>query len=278
MPSSAMALAPFSQNSKRCRLPSGEGQAQLWQSKPSFWLTWRKVRSVFEIAHLGQRHAEGVRDGGQAGRGVRGPARPCRHGLDRRLRLLRQHRRPARWPRSSGLRRPGWPGCRRCRWSGGRGWGRSLRPAVRAYRHRACRPARGVRRPSRSNSLALGGSGASFVPREAPMPPFIGKIGGSRSGDVTWTGGRGRWRDLVGSGYSEGRILASGAVAQLGEHLLCKQGVAGSIPVRSTFRNSLTHSIASSEHGHRRQTCPLRLEEAQGARHVSRSRALSSGG
>jgi hypothetical protein len=25
-----------------------------------------------------------------------------------------------------------------------------------------------------------------------------------------------------------------GAVAQLGEHLLCKQGVAGSIPVRST--------------------------------------------
>jgi hypothetical protein len=26
-----------------------------------------------------------------------------------------------------------------------------------------------------------------------------------------------------------------GAVAQLGEHLLCKQGVAGSIPVRSIF-------------------------------------------
>jgi hypothetical protein len=25
-----------------------------------------------------------------------------------------------------------------------------------------------------------------------------------------------------------------GAVAQLGEHLLCKQGVTGSIPVRST--------------------------------------------
>jgi hypothetical protein len=28
--------------------------------------------------------------------------------------------------------------------------------------------------------------------------------------------------------------IDSGAVAQLGEHLLCKQGVAGSIPVRST--------------------------------------------
>ena len=27
-----------------------------------------------------------------------------------------------------------------------------------------------------------------------------------------------------------------GAVAQLGEHLLCKQGVAGSIPVRSTIK------------------------------------------
>jgi hypothetical protein len=26
-----------------------------------------------------------------------------------------------------------------------------------------------------------------------------------------------------------------GALAQLGEHLLCKQGVTGSIPVRSTF-------------------------------------------
>ena len=28
-------------------------------------------------------------------------------------------------------------------------------------------------------------------------------------------------------------VVTSGAVAQLGEHLLCKQGVAGSIPVRS---------------------------------------------
>jgi hypothetical protein len=29
-------------------------------------------------------------------------------------------------------------------------------------------------------------------------------------------------------------VVPFGAVAQLGEHLLCKQGVAGSIPVRST--------------------------------------------
>ena len=29
------------------------------------------------------------------------------------------------------------------------------------------------------------------------------------------------------------RLAILGAVAQLGEHLLCKQGVAGSIPVRS---------------------------------------------
>ena len=28
--------------------------------------------------------------------------------------------------------------------------------------------------------------------------------------------------------------LAYGALAQLGEHLLCKQGVIGSIPIRST--------------------------------------------
>ena len=33
---------------------------------------------------------------------------------------------------------------------------------------------------------------------------------------------------------SENGIAGAGAVAQLGEHLLCKQGVAGSIPVSST--------------------------------------------
>ncbi len=31
-----------------------------------------------------------------------------------------------------------------------------------------------------------------------------------------------------------------GAVAQLGEHLLCKQGVRGSIPLRSTRRPGVT--------------------------------------
>jgi hypothetical protein len=35
------------------------------------------------------------------------------------------------------------------------------------------------------------------------------------------------------------RSRSFGAVAQLGEHLLCKQGVTGSIPVSSTsFRSS----------------------------------------
>ena len=31
-----------------------------------------------------------------------------------------------------------------------------------------------------------------------------------------------------------GRTTTTGALAQLGEHLLCKQGVIGSIPIRST--------------------------------------------
>src|SRR5207248_2474421 len=34
------ALTPFSQNSKRCRSSSGLGQAQLWQSNPSFLFTF----------------------------------------------------------------------------------------------------------------------------------------------------------------------------------------------------------------------------------------------
>src|SRR5437588_5458584 len=33
------AFTPFSQNSNRCRSSSGLGQAQLWQSNPSFLLT-----------------------------------------------------------------------------------------------------------------------------------------------------------------------------------------------------------------------------------------------
>ena len=37
--------------------------------------------------------------------------------------------------------------------------------------------------------------------------------------------------------------VPSGAVAQLGEHLLCKQGVTGSIPVRSTCRRQSFREI-----------------------------------
>ena len=35
----------------------------------------------------------------------------------------------------------------------------------------------------------------------------------------------------------------NGAVAQLGEHLLCKQGVIGSIPISSTRLNSIFSSV-----------------------------------
>ncbi len=42
----ATALAPFSQNSAVLRSSSGSGQAQLGQSKPSFWLS---VSSVFRL-------------------------------------------------------------------------------------------------------------------------------------------------------------------------------------------------------------------------------------
>ena len=36
--------------------------------------------------------------------------------------------------------------------------------------------------------------------------------------------------------------MASGAVAQLGEHLLCKQGVVGSIPISSTRLVGMQHN------------------------------------
>ena len=47
-------------------------------------------------------------------------------------------------------------------------------------------------------------------------------------------------------------ISSAGAVAQLGEHLLCKQGVVGSIPSSSTkilsvcFREGVVHEEESS--------------------------------
>ena len=43
------------------------------------------------------------------------------------------------------------------------------------------------------------------------------------------------WRSgPLSSGGCEG-LIPDGAIAQLGEHLLCKQGVAGSIPAGSTM-------------------------------------------
>jgi hypothetical protein len=46
VPSSAIAFAPFSQNSATLRWLSGLGQAQLWQSNPSTLLTDVNVRKV----------------------------------------------------------------------------------------------------------------------------------------------------------------------------------------------------------------------------------------
>lgn len=42
--------------------------------------------------------------------------------------------------------------------------------------------------------------------------------------------------------YGSSVIELDGAVAQLGEHLLCKQGVSGSIPLSSTIYTVLTLS------------------------------------
>lgn len=60
--------------------------------------------------------------------------------------------------------------------------------------------------------------------------------------------------------HSENRIgqadvsVPFGALAQLGEHLLCKQGVVGSIPTGSTtfelFRKSLSGSVAQVVRAH----------------------------
>ena len=40
-------------------------------------------------------------------------------------------------------------------------------------------------------------------------------------------------------------MLASGALAQLGEHQLCKLGVAGSSPARSTFEAPANAGVSS---------------------------------
>ena len=58
-----------------------------------------------------------------------------------------------------------------------------------------------------------------------PDPPFIGRR--KRPGAVFL---------VAGKLYEVGRQKdKSGAIAQLGEHLLCKQGVVGSIPTGSTI-------------------------------------------
>ena len=50
----------------------------------------------------------------------------------------------------------------------------------------------------------------------------------------------------------------AGAVAQLGEHLLCKQGVVGSIPSSSTnVRNGRPHRAAAPESTGKRRAAPL---------------------
>jgi hypothetical protein len=45
----------------------------------------------------------------------------------------------------------------------------------------------------------------------------------------------GLWLGLIDPGLWLARVQRIGALAQLGEHLLCKQGVIGSIPISSTI-------------------------------------------
>ena len=51
---------------------------------------------------------------------------------------------------------------------------------------------------------------------------------------VTYMNGPSRPHISSVSGFRVQRGANTGALAQLGEHLLCKQGVIGSIPIRST--------------------------------------------
>ena len=61
--------------------------------------------------------------------------------------------------------------------------------------------------------------------------------------------GRVSLKDLTGERPDGGRFAEGfGAVAQLGEHLLCKQGVSGSIPLSSTiFAKSFPRKPVSPE-------------------------------
>ena len=58
---------------------------------------------------------------------------------------------------------------------------------------------------------------------------------------------------MAGSKTS-GPVTGQGAVAQLGEHLLCKQGVTGSIPVSSTNQRDRTDIERKKGQGLERRT------------------------
>ena len=49
----------------------------------------------------------------------------------------------------------------------------------------------------------------------------------------------------------------AGAVAQLGEHLLCKQGVVGSIPSSSTNRDGIRGQVGGAESRSKRHGYPI---------------------
>ena len=49
----------------------------------------------------------------------------------------------------------------------------------------------------------------------------------------------------------------AGAVAQLGEHLLCKQGVVGSIPSSSTNRDGIRGQVGGAESRSKRHGYPV---------------------
>ena len=49
----------------------------------------------------------------------------------------------------------------------------------------------------------------------------------------------------------------AGAVAQLGEHLLCKQGVVGSIPSSSTNRDGIRGRVGGAESRSKRHGFPI---------------------
>lgn len=70
-------------------------------------------------------------------------------------------------------------------------------------------------------------------------------------------------------------MLASGALAQLGEHQLCKLGVAGSSPARSTF-GAPANAGVSSQTETLVDPCPQNVRDGRsGGRQRSRPRAAS---